>query len=200
MWGSRILTPVLVIVLVTTARSAEPGSVQIGHTKPSWQDLPGVDGKNHSLVDLQDKKIIVIAITCNHCPIAREYFERLKQFSQEQCGPKSDVALVAISISHMESDKLEQMKELSQREGFNFPYLRDESQLIGKALGAAVTPQFFVLDRNRTLVYRGPWDDQINHTKVKTHYVEDAVAALRNGKSPLVADVHSTGCAIQYER
>jgi hypothetical protein len=92
------------------------------------------------------------------------------------------------------------MKVLAERQDFNFPYLYDESQALGKALGATHTPQFFVLDRDRRIAYSGPWDDNINATKVKTHYVEDAVASLLSGKSPAQAKVKPIGCLIEYEK
>jgi len=196
----RLAIGLVLLFVISGVHAAESANVLVGKAKPTWENLPGVDGKNYSLMDLADKNIVVVAITCNHCPIALEYFGRLKEFSQEFCGPRSDVALVAISLSSLETDKLERMKELSQRESLNFPYLRDESQAIGKQLGATVTPQFFILDKSRRLVYRGPWDDQVNQTKVKTRYVEDAVKALRSGKAPPQAEVRSLGCSITYGR
>jgi thiol-disulfide isomerase/thioredoxin len=178
----------------------EATAVKVGLARPSWSNLPGVDGRAHSLASLADKKTVVIAITCNHCPIALEYFQRLNDFAKSHCPPHGDVALVAISVSNLETDKLDRMKELADREMLCFPYLHDSSQSIGKELGATVTPQFFVLDQDRKLVYRGPWDDQVNRAKVKVRYVEDAVRALQEGKSPPIAEVRSIGCRIQFDR
>jgi peroxiredoxin len=179
----RCTVALVVLVMAIVIEGGELAPVRVGVSKASWENLPGVDGQNHSLSDLAEKKLVVVVITCNHCPIAMEYFQRLKEFSEKFCGPESDVALVAISLSSMETDKLDRMKELAKRESFNFPYLRDESQAIGKQLGATVTPQFFILNESRTLVFRGPWDDQVNSSKVKFRYVEDAVNALRIGNA-----------------
>jgi peroxiredoxin len=187
-----------IVLLAAASHGSEPASAKIGQAKPSWQNLPGTDGKKYSLADFAAKKVIVVAITCNHCPIAMEYFERLREFCSTHCGPQSEIALVAISVSNMESDKLDRMKQLAERESFNFPYLYDASQAIAKQLGAVATPQFFVLNEERTLVYRGPWDDQVNRAKVKVRYVEDAVNALREGRSPPASEVRTTGCAIRY--
>ena len=180
------------------AISSEPAKPQVGKAKVNWSNLPGVDGKQHSLADLKSREVIVLAITCNHCPIAIEYYERMKEFAAAHCGPEGKVALVAISLSDLETDLLPRMKEMSKRRGFNFPYLRDETEQVGKDLGATHTPQFFVLDRQRVLVYRGAWDNNLNVTKVSRHYVADAVAAALAGKVPPVAATRAPGCLIQY--
>jgi peroxiredoxin len=184
---------VATLLPMSIAGSAEPSAI-------AWRDLPGVDDKQHSLADLADREVVIVCVTCNHCPIALEYFERLKSFASEHCQKDDKAALVAVSVSHLEADKLDRMKVLAERQGFNFPYLYDESQAIGKALGATHTPQFFVLDRERRIAYSGPWDDNINATKVKTRYVEDALAALLAGKAPAVAKAKPIGCLITYEK
>lgn len=184
---------------VPSARGAEPDKPRIGVAKPKWEKLPGVDGKLHSLADLADRPVVVVAVTCNHCPIAIEYGDRLKKFVAARCGADGKVALVAVSVSHFETDKLPRMKEAARRRGFNFPYLYDESQELGKQLGASVTPEFFVLDKDRTLVYRGAWDDDVNESSVKMRYVEAAVDAVLAGKKPPVAETKSRGCPVDYE-
>jgi peroxiredoxin len=198
-FGSGVdLRKLLVVTLLTTLlpmviRAAEPSAI-------AWRELPGVDGQPHSLDDLADRDVVIVAVTCNHCPIALEYFERVKTFVAEHCQKDGKAALVAVSVSQLETDKLERMKVLAERQEFNFPYLYDETQSLGKALGATHTPQFFVLDRDRKIAYTGPWDDNINATKVKTRYVEDAVAALLSGKTPDKAKVKPIGCLITYEK
>lgn len=193
---ARSLIVICVVALISPlCQGAEPAKVIVGKAKASWSDLPGVDDQRHSLGDLK-QDVVVVAITCNHCPIAVEYFSRLNEFVAAH--KENSVGLVAISLSNWEADKLPRMKQLAEREGFAFPYLHDESQQIGKDLGATVTPQFFVLNRDRTLVYRGPWDDNLNPTKVKNHYVEDAVKAALQGKQPAVSEVRAVGCGIKY--
>ncbi len=180
------------------ALSAQPPKVVVGQARISWQELPGVDGQRHDLAELADREVVVIAITCNHCPIAIEYYERMKEFAQRHCGPGAKVALVAISLSDLETDRLERMKEMAERRGFNFPYLYDANQEVGKALGATNTPQFFVLNRERVLVYRGAWDDNLNVARVNQRYVENAVAALVSGTPLSVAETRAKGCIISY--
>jgi peroxiredoxin len=192
----RRLRWLLMLVFVLALGSAVP--CLAADAAAEWHDLPGVDGKSHSLAEL-GQDVVVVAITCNHCPIAMEYFGRLKEFAERYCQPAGRVALVAISLSNLETDKIERMKELAQRESLNFPYLHDATQNVGKQLNATVTPQFFVLDRQRQVVYRGAWDDAVNQTKVKQRYVEAAVQSLLNGQPSAVAETRAIGCRIVYK-
>lgn len=198
----RKLTAIALLgaVLVGLFRSAyaEVPTVRIGETKPTWIGLIGTDGKPHSLADFAEREVVVIAVTCNHCPIAIQYYDRMKAFAQRHAGPDGKVGLVAISVSNLETDKLPRMKEMHTRRRFNFPYLYDGSQEIARNLGATVTPQFFILNKDRVLVYRGAWDDSVNESWVKVRYVEDAVAALLAGKTPPTAETKPRGCLIEF--
>jgi peroxiredoxin len=190
----------LSVIIVALVHGADAKLANFDDLQSAWHELPGVDDQLHSLSDLQDKRVIVVAITCNHCPIALEYFDRLNDFASQHCGEEGQVALVAISLSDLETDKLPRMKELSHRHQFQFPYLHDSTQRVGKALGAKVTPQFFVLDHDRKLAYHGAWDDSVNAEKVKAQYVEDAVTALLSGKKPAVTESKARGCLISYKK
>ena len=196
----RSMCSFVILSLAASAQGAELSTAIVGRSKPTWSNLPSATGQKHSLADLDDKDIVVIAVTCNHCPLALEYFDRLKQFAETHAGKGGKAALVAISCSNQETDQLPRMKELAERNGFNFPYLHDASQQIGRQLGATKTPQFFILDRSRTLVYRGAWDDNVNAVKVKQHFVEDAVRALIAGKSLPIAETKAFGCMIGYDK
>src|SRR5687768_17802608 len=105
------LTVLLLLQLLTAVQAVELNTAAIGRSKPSWKDLPGTDGQHHSLAELSDKDIVVIAVTCNHCPLALEYFDRLKQFAGKHAGKNGKAALVAISLSNQETDRLPRMKE-----------------------------------------------------------------------------------------
>lgn len=188
------------VLIASTVAFADDSKPLVGQAKPSWKGLPGTDGKMHSLSELSDKQVVVLTVTCNHCPIAIEYFDRLKEFSNRYCGPSGKVALVAVSVSNIETDRLPRMKEVAKEKEFNFPYLHDESQRIAKELGATVTPQFFVLNQDRVLVYRGAWDDSVNEAKRKNSYVEQVVQSLLDGKEPAVAETRATGCSISFKK
>lgn len=174
--------------------------LDIGDAAPAWSKLPGVDGKEHSLADLKDKQVLVVVFTCNTCPYALDYEQRLIQFAKDYCGPESKVALVAINVNRVAGDRLKDMQDRAKKYEYNFPYLYDESQQIAKDFGATFTPEFYVLDRDRKVVYMGAMDDNTMVDKVKTKYVEDAVKAALAGEKPAVTETVAVGCLVRYAR
>jgi len=111
------------------------------------------------------------------------------------------VKVVAISVSNQSDDLLPKIKERVKDKGYNFAYGHDASQKIGKAFGAYATPQFFVLDKTRTIRYTGSMDD--NHhdaSKVTKQYLRDAVDAVLKGESVEVAETKAVGCGIGYKK
>jgi peroxiredoxin len=171
--------------------------LDLGQAAPDWSNLPGTDGKGHSLADLKEAKAVVVAFTCNHCPVAVAYEDRFIAFSKEY--EKKGVAFVAISVNKGESDRLPAMVERAKEKDFPFPYLYDETQKIGHAFGAEKTPHLFVLDKDRKLAYVGSFDDKMAADKVETHFVKDAVDAILAGKKPAVSTHPAHGCGIRYE-
>src|SRR5262245_32094704 len=85
--------------------------LNIGDAAPSFSNLPAVDGKNYSLDDFKDKDVVVMVVTCNHCPVAVAYEDRLIAFAKKHAAPDSKVALVAVNVSNMEVDKLPKMQD-----------------------------------------------------------------------------------------
>ena len=175
--------------------------VKIGDQAPVFANLPGVDGKSHSLSDYSDKDVLVLVVTCNHCPVAVAYEDRIIEFTKKYASAAdSKVGLVAINVNTNEADRLPKMVERAKEKGFNFPYLYDESQKVGRDYGASVTPEFYVLDKERKIVYTGSMDDNQNPSKVKTNYLEPAVQALLKGQSPTVSETRAFGCGVQYKK
>jgi peroxiredoxin len=172
---------------------------KIGAPAPTFTALPGVDGKDHSLSDYKNKDVLVIAITCNHCPVARAYEKRLVEFATKYAKPDSKVAFVAINVNNLPEDKLDKMKVRAKQQGFNFPYLYDASQKIARALNAKVTPEFYVFDKSRKLVYWGAMDDNNNAGNAKVNYLANAVEATLKGQTPATARTNARGCSVKYE-
>ena len=171
-------------------------ALSVGDLAPAWKDLIGVDDKRHSLSDCKTKLIVLIFIA-NHCPVAAAYEERLKQLAVDY--RERDVELVAISVSRLDSDRLDKMKERSKDSKFSFSYLQDASQTIGHRYGATTTPQVFILNAERRIAYMGAFDDQWKDTsKVETHYTRAAIDALLLGKPPEIRETRPVGCAIEY--
>ena len=174
--------------------------LNIGDAAPAWKKLPGVDGKQHALADLKDKSVVVVVFTCNSCPYAVDYEDRLVNFATQHATKDSPVALVAINVNTVKEDLPDQMKKRAQAKGFTFPYLFDGTQQIAKAYGAGATPEFFVLDRQRRVVYMGAMDDNPDASKVQRKHVEQAVQAALSGKAPQVKETVPIGCRIRFAR
>jgi len=171
--------------------------VEIGAKAPVWKGLVGVDDKKHSLEDYKDAHVLVTVFTCNHCPVAVDYQDRLIQFTKDY--QEKGVQVVAINVNNIEPDKLDKMKERAAEKGFNFPYLYDPTQKVGHDYGATVTPHVFVLNKERAIAYMGAVDDNQNAEKVTKHYLRDAVNALLDGSRPAVAESQQFGCSIKYD-
>jgi peroxiredoxin len=172
--------------------------LNIGDAAPVFKDLEATDGNKYSLDSFKDKDVLVVCITCNHCPVAVAYEDRIISFARKYAGPDSKVGFVAINVNNLEADKLPRMKERAREKGFNFVYAYDPSQKIGRDLGASVTPEFFVLGKDRKVVYMGAMDDSQNSPKV--NYLEAAVEAALKGEMPKVKETRARGCTVKYEK
>jgi peroxiredoxin len=193
-----------ILTAVDLPQRAEAGEynpvLNIGDKAPDWKELPGVDGKKHSLSDLKKNDVVVLAFICNSCPYAVDYENRLIAFAKKHSGKDSKVAIVTLNVNKVEEDLPPKMKEKAEAKGFKFPYMFDETQKIAKDYGAGFTPEFFVLNKERKVVYMGAMDDSPNADKVKRLYVEEAVAAALVGKLPEVKETVPIGCRIRIER
>jgi peroxiredoxin len=174
--------------------------LSIGDEAPDWSGLEGTDGKQHGLAD-QKGKVVVLCFTCNTCPYAVDYEERLKSLAKKFAAEGDKAVLVAINPNLVADDQLPAMKERAEKQAFNFLYLHDgPGQQVAKAYGIAYTPEFVVLDKERKVVYLGAMDDNPDGKNVSKSYVEDAVAAALAGKLPEVTETPAVGCAVRYVR
>lgn len=199
----RKISAIAFILLASLASTAMAGKfnkvLSIGDTAPALANIVGTDGKQHSLADYKDAKAIVVVFTCNHCPVAQQYEQRLVDL-QRQYKDKN-VQVLAICVNGGDEDNLEHMKQRAQEREFNFPYLSDPSQAAGKLYGAQKTPEVVVLDGKRKVVYMGAIDDSwMSAEDVKKPYVRNALDAVLSGKSPEVQEMRATGCGIDYAR
>jgi peroxiredoxin len=190
----------LAATLFAFASSASAGKfnrvLSVGDPAPEWKNLIGIDDKRHGLADCK-KKLVVLVFFANHCPVAAAYEARLKQLAADY--RERDVELVAISVSRLESDRLEKMKERAKDSQLPFPYLHDPSQSTGHRYGATATPQIFVLNSERRIAYMGAFDDQWKDAaKVETPYARAAIDALLAGMPPEIRETKPVGCAIEY--
>lgn len=188
------------VVSAPAAAGEFNATLKLGDQGPAWQELPGTDGKPHSLDDLKQREVVVVVFTCNSCPYAVDYEDRVNDLARRHAAADSRVAVVAINVNRIEADLLPAMQKRAEEKKFVFPYLYDASQQIAKAYGATRTPEFFVLNRERQVVYMGAMDDNTKSAEVKLRYVEDAIAATLAGKKPAKAETPPIGCLIRYVR
>jgi thiol-disulfide isomerase/thioredoxin len=193
----RFLFAIIVVGTVSAPSfSGEFNKVlKIGDPAPAFVNLPGTDGKTHSLSDFKDKDAVVIAITSNQCPVSIEYEDRIIALAKKHADK---VAFVAICASLEPEDRLPEMTVRAKKKGFPYSYLYDESQAIGRALGASVTPEFFVLNKDRKIAYMGAFDDHLDEAKVKAKYLEPALEAILNGEAPEKKETQAEGCTLVY--
>jgi peroxiredoxin len=206
----RILGFLVAVLAFGRAFAAEDfPTLPLGATAPDF-DLPGVDGRNWVLKDFADAKALVVIFTCNHCPTAQYYEDRIKQIVTDYKA--RGVALVAISPNDPKSVRLDElgwtdlsdsfpeMKLRAKEREFNFPYLYDgDTEAVSRAYGPAVTPHAFVFDAARKLRYVGAIDDSERIQHVKKHYLRDALDAVLEGKEPPVAQTKVVGCSTKWK-
>lgn len=172
----------------------------IGDAAPGWSGLAGTDGKQHALADLADKEVVVVCFTCNTCPYAIDYEDRLIALAKQFAAAGNRCVLVAINANKVKEDLLPAMQQRAKDKGFNFLYLHDETQQVARSFGATYTPEFVVLNKDRKVVYLGAMDDSPDGQHVTKKYIENAVAAALSGKQPEVAETPAVGCAVRYVR
>jgi peroxiredoxin len=164
--------------------------------------LPGVDGKTWSLQSFASAELLVVVFTCNHCPYAQAVEQRLVEL-QRDYGPRG-VQLVAINPNDDRAypdDSFERMVERAAQRHFNFPYLRDASQAVARAYDAACTPDIFVFDRQRKLIYNGRFDDNWKEpAQVRRRDLRLVLDAALSGSRVDFEPVPSMGCSIKWLR
>ncbi|MBI1318357.1 MAG: redoxin domain-containing protein [Candidatus Hydrogenedens sp.] len=185
-----------------------PKPLDIGSPAPAF-DLPGVDGQNHTLDEYADAQVLVIIFTCNHCPTAQAYEDRIIAIHKDY--KDKGVALVAISpndplalrldeLGYTDvGDSFEDMKIRAAKKVFQFPYLYDgETQAVSRQYGPQSTPHAFVFDKDRKLRYRGRIDDAERAGHAATPDLRNAIDALLAGQPVPVETTRTSGCSTKW--
>ncbi len=187
----------------------EHKTLAIGSKAPDFK-LPGIDGKTYTLSNFKNAQVLVIIFTCNHCPTAQAYEDRIIQLTKDYSA--KNVAVVAIMPNDPKSvrldelgytdmsDHFDEMKRRAKQKHFNFPYLYDgETQATAKAYGPVATPHVFIFDKSRILRYQGRIDNVEKPTKTPTEFnTRDAIDALLQGKPVAVETTKVFGCSIKW--
>ena len=179
------------------------GGYTIGDTVENFK-LANVDGKMVSLSDYKNSKGVIVTFTCNTCPYAKGYEQRIMDLDVKYADKGFPViAINPNDVQRVPEDSMEEMKKRSSKKGYTFPYLRDDSQEIAKAFGATKTPHNYILSNNNgqfKVEFIGAIDDNPRDgSKVKKKYVEDAIDALLAGKTPPTRNVNAIGCTIKWK-
>jgi peroxiredoxin len=172
--------------------------------------LPGVDGKIHRLSDYAASPVLVVVFTCNHCPIAQMYEQRIQQLEQDYRG--HGVAVVgiqpndpkAIRIDELDSsdisDSLDEMKIRVEYKQLHYPYLYDgETQSVTRAYGPQATPHVFVFDKDRKLRYEGRFDNSYRMEMVNTQDTRNAIDAILGNREVPVKHTGVFGCSTKWQ-
>lgn len=208
-----LLFSVLFFSLTTAFAASDEGAMTtlaIGAPAPDF-DLPGVDGKQHTLAEYAGAEVLAVVFLCNHCPSSQGAESRVKNLIQENAGRSFE--LIAISPNDPKSvrlnelgysiygDTLEEMKLHAAKYRFNFPYLYDgETQSVSQAFGVTATPHLFLFDKERKLRYTGRLDDSKfgDPATIQKYDGRDAVKALFAGVEIVVPVTRAHGCSTKW--
>jgi peroxiredoxin len=175
-------------------------TLQIGDACPAFS-LPATDGKTYVNGDFQATPVLVIAFTCNHCPYVINSEERLIAFDADY--REKGARLICINSNEQvdhPTDDFDHMVQRAAERGFEFPYLRDESQEVALAFGALRTPHFYVFDADRKLRYTGRMDDSPRDPlKRTTSELRDAVDDVLAGREVKVPLTNPIGCNVKWQ-
>ena len=163
--------------------------------------LPGVDGEAHSLSEHQDSAAVAVIFTCNHCPYARAWEDRIVSIQNDYGDRGLQVlAINANDAGKYPDDSFPKMQQRAEEKNFSFPYLQDESQEVAVAYGAGRTPEVFLFDGERKLAYHGAVDDNYDDPNaVRENYLRDAVEAVLASEEPSASQTRPVGCSIKWK-
>ncbi|HLQ03863.1 MAG TPA: thioredoxin family protein [Nitrososphaerales archaeon] len=173
--------------------------LDLGEKAPSFKNLLGADGERYSISSFNDKPVLTVVFSCNHCPYAKAYEERMVSIQRDYAS--RGVQLIAINSNDDKSypeDSYTEMVKRAKEKGFNFPYLRDGEQVVVVEYGAVCTPHVFAFDKARLLRYRGRIDDSRDPSSVRSHDLRNALDDLLAGKEVRVPDTRPFGCSIKW--
>ena len=181
--------------------------INIGDSLPSFKNLPSTDGTTLSSDEIKED-IVIMVMLANHCPWVKGMDQDLIKLVDSFKG--QSIKVVGFGVNLREDDRLDAMKVHAKKVGYNFTYLFDETQQLGRDLGSTKTPEYFVFDSNRKLAYMGLLynspakmnkDGSIKHINGKPteFYVTHAVEELLAGKPISNAETRAHGCSVKYE-
>lgn len=186
--------------------SYEAKGLTIGDIAPNFK-LKNIDGKEYALEDIKDAngndaKGYIVTFTCNTCPVAKMYEQRIIDLHNKMSPLGYPVVAIQPNDPEVKpGDNFAAMQQRAEDKAYPFAYLLDEGQEIFPQYGASRTPEIYLLDETHKLRYHGAIDDNSGDAEAVTvNYVEKAVTALQNGQDPNPSDIKAVGCSIKVKR
>jgi len=199
------LTASFAMTALGAARAEEQGkSLAMGSKAPmaATKLKSATDGKSVAITDVKGTKGTLVVFTCNHCPYAKAWEQRIVEMGHEYS--KKGIGTILLNPNDpgvSKGDSFEAMQERAKERGMQMPYVMDEGSALAKAFGAMVTPEAYLFDKGGKLVYHGTIDD--NHKeadKVEKRYLKDALDAVAGGKTVPMAETKGIGCTIKFKK
>jgi thiol-disulfide isomerase/thioredoxin len=201
---ASLVCAVAIVVGAAGAWAAESkGGLALGSKAPdaaAKTKMKNVDGKMLSIAEVAGKSGTLVVFTCNHCPFAKDWEQRIVELANTYAGKGIGVVLVNANdpTTHPE-DGYEEMQTRAKNRGMKIPYVVDATSGVARAFGASVTPEAFLFDKTGKLAYHGTIDDNRKEPdKVKARYLKDALDAVVAGKAPAVPETKGLGCGIKF--
>ncbi len=179
--------------------------ISVGDKAPAIAGIPAVDGAKDVTLNLADLKedVVVVAFLANHCPVVKGVEDRMVDLVKSYKGKSVKfIGVCCTGVDQLkEVDDIPAIKTAIKEGKYNLTYGYDESGKIGKAYGATVTPQYYVLDKDRTIRYTGSLDDNSqDESKVTKTFVKTAIDSLLANETIEVTETKATGCGVAYKR
>ena len=197
------------LLFALNAFATDPVTLPIGSKAPAFS-LPGIDGKTYTLKSFATSKILAIVFTCNHCPTAQAYEDRIKALVTDY--KKKGVTLIAINPNYPAAvaldelgysdmgDSFAEMKQRAKDKAYNFPYLFDGvTETISRQYGPMATPHIFIFDQKRILQYTGRLDASEKPGTANAEDVRRALDELLDGKPVTLAKTKTFGCSVKWK-
>lgn len=195
---------VTVIAILFINASGDKFGMNVGDYASDFK-LENIDGKQVSLGDYKDNKGFIVVFTCNTCPYAKMYEQRIMDLDKKYASKGFPViAINPNDVEQQPGDSMSEMQKRAKDKGYSFPYLRDDSQQVANSYGATKTPHVYVLNEEASGKYRiefiGAIDDSPRDASdVEKTFVEDAVNALLSNNKPEVTTARAIGCTIKWK-
>jgi peroxiredoxin len=189
---------VLAVCGLVTATFAD--ALKLGDKAPLTDvKMKNVDGKELTIGGVAGKQGTLVIFSCNHCPFARAWEERIAELGNTY--RQKDIGVIMINANDADAqppDGYEEMQKRAEERHFEFPYVVDATSDVARAFGAARTPECFLFDKEGKLVYHGAVDDDKNPESVQHHWLQAALDAVVAGKEVTDKETKAVGCGIKF--